>query len=60
MQLKSDIVIEAAKFDPANNSEQANKLNQSLIAVAEKGPQWWEVCIHGPLSVVYVDWLIVC
>ncbi|EPE30038.1 alpha/beta-Hydrolase [Glarea lozoyensis ATCC 20868] len=43
MPLKSDVVIEAAKFDPANNSEQANKLNQYLLSVGDKGPAWYEV-----------------
>jgi hypothetical protein len=43
MQLKSDVVLEAAKFDPANNPEHANKVNKYLIALGNKGPQWFEV-----------------
>ncbi|KAF4636663.1 hypothetical protein G7Y89_g1430 [Cudoniella acicularis] len=43
MPLKSDIVIDAAKFDPANNSEQSKKVNQGLIERLNLGPQWHEV-----------------
>lgn len=43
MPLKSDITIDAAKFDPANNSEQSNLLNQGLIARLDSGPKWHEV-----------------
>lgn len=43
MPLKSDIVIEAGKFDPANNSEQANKFNEALIAKLSSGKTWYEV-----------------
>lgn len=43
MPLTSDVVIDAGKFDPANNSEQANNLNKTLIAIAEKAPKWYEV-----------------
>lgn len=43
MPLESDININAAKFDPATNSEQSRKLNDALIAKLEKAPNWWEV-----------------
>jgi hypothetical protein len=54
MPLKSDVVIDASKFDPANNSEQANKLNQYLLSVGDKGPAWYEVrsltFLHGSIA----------
>ncbi|RDL39386.1 uncharacterized protein BP5553_03726 [Venustampulla echinocandica] len=45
MPLKSDIVFDAAKFDPANYSEQANNFNKNLIALSAKNPNWWDVCL---------------
>lgn len=43
MQLKSDVVIEAVKFDPASVSEQASQFNRYLIDLTSKAPQWYEV-----------------
>lgn len=53
MQLKSDIAIAAGKFDPANNTKQANDLNTGLVARLDNGPKWWEVCI--PFYVRFCD-----
>jgi hypothetical protein len=43
MPLKSDLIIDAGKFDPASNSEQANKFNEGLIAKLSGGTAWYEV-----------------
>ncbi|CAG8954472.1 hypothetical protein HYFRA_00004384 [Hymenoscyphus fraxineus] len=43
MPLTSDVVIDAGKFDPANNTEQANDLNRLLIERAAPAPKWYEV-----------------
>ncbi|TVY64334.1 AB hydrolase superfamily protein B1A11.02 [Lachnellula suecica] len=44
MPLKSDIIIDAGKFDPANISEQAKQLNAGLIAkLSNGGKEWHEV-----------------
>jgi hypothetical protein len=43
MALKSDITIDATKFDPASISEQTAKLNDHLIKIFENAPKWYEV-----------------
>jgi hypothetical protein len=47
MPLKSDIIVDAGKFDPANNSEQANKFNEGLIARLSTGKSWHEVRLRS-------------
>ncbi|TVY39092.1 AB hydrolase superfamily protein [Lachnellula occidentalis] len=43
MPLKSDIFIDARKFDPANNSERVNKFNEAIIAIFSSAVDWYEV-----------------
>jgi hypothetical protein len=43
MPLKSDIVIDAAKFQPSAILEQTTKLNQHLVEILAPAPQWYEV-----------------
>ena len=48
MPLKSDIVIDAAKFQPTTILEQTTKLNQHLIDIFAPAPKWYEVCAARP------------
>jgi hypothetical protein len=43
MPLKSDIVIDAAKFQPSAILEQTTKLNQHLVDIFAPAPKWYEV-----------------
>jgi len=43
MPLKSDIIIDAGKFDPANNPEQVNKFNEAIVAMFSSAVDWWEL-----------------
>ncbi|TVY34544.1 AB hydrolase superfamily protein [Lachnellula subtilissima] len=43
MPLKSDISIDAGKFDPANNPERLNKFNETIIAMFNSAVDWYEV-----------------
>ena len=44
MPLQSDIVVNAAKFDPSRVSEKLKQQNQKLIQIWKDGPRWYEVC----------------
>lgn len=46
MPLKSDITIDAGKFDPANISEQSEKFNAYLVEKLSTGHNWYEVRLH--------------
>ncbi|CAM1510708.1 Fc.00g010430.m01.CDS01 [Cosmosporella sp. VM-42] len=43
MHLKSDIAVNAARFDPANVSKETEKLNQGLIDLLKQEPAWYDV-----------------
>jgi hypothetical protein len=43
MGLKSDITINAAKFEPSAISEETAKLNQHTINIFEPLPKWYDV-----------------
>jgi hypothetical protein len=47
MALKSDLNIEAAKFDRATIDQQTLEFNQKLIDIWAQGPRWYEVCISS-------------
>jgi hypothetical protein len=44
MSLQSDLVLNVSKLKPEAVSDSEKKLNDALIAITEKGPQWFEVC----------------
>lgn len=48
--LKSDIKIDASKFEPSAISKQTEKLNQHIIDIFEPVPKWYEVGLEksGP------------
>ncbi|KAF2773518.1 hypothetical protein EJ03DRAFT_100813 [Teratosphaeria nubilosa] len=41
--LKSDLALDAAKFDPNAVTEETQKFNQKLVEIMDGGPKWWEV-----------------
>ncbi|TVY51570.1 AB hydrolase superfamily protein B1A11.02 [Lachnellula cervina] len=43
MPLKSDIIIDAGKFDPANKPERVNKFNEAIITMFNSAVDWYEV-----------------
>lgn len=45
MPLKSDILIDVAKFEPQNTSAQTAEANETLINLLKDGPKWFEVCL---------------
>lgn len=50
MSLQSDLVLNVSKFKPEAVSDSEKKLNDALIAMTEKGPQWFEVCKRAYLD----------
>ena len=44
MPLTSDITIDAAKFDPASNSEQSRQLNDAIEQKFDGAAAWYKVC----------------
>lgn len=56
MLLKSDIVIDVAKFEPSAISEQTAKLNKEVIQISASGPKWFEV--SRPISPMPLFYLI--
>jgi hypothetical protein len=49
MALKSDLAIDAAKFDRKNIDKETLEFNQKLIKIWADGPRWYEVSTP-PLS----------
>ena len=49
MPLKSDIIIDAGKFDPANNPERVNKFNETITALFNSAVDWYEVGLPSTL-----------
>ncbi|KAF2474201.1 alpha/beta-hydrolase [Lindgomyces ingoldianus] len=43
MPMKSDIFVDASKFDRSTVSEKTKKFNESLIKTWKDGPRWYEV-----------------
>jgi len=43
MPLKSDMTLDASKFDPKAISKQTHDFNAGLIKIMEGNPKWWEV-----------------
>lgn len=43
MSLRSDITLDASKFDPANIPEKTAQLNEAIIDMMKDGPKWYEV-----------------
>ncbi|KAH8733205.1 Alpha/Beta hydrolase protein [Phaeosphaeriaceae sp. PMI808] len=43
MSLKSDITIDASKFNPQTIDQQTQEINKKLIKTWEDGPRWYEV-----------------
>jgi len=46
MPLTSDITINAAKFDPASNSEQSRQLNDTIEQKFDAAAAWYKVCTN--------------
>lgn len=45
MSLKSDLAIDAAKFDRKNIDKETLEFNEKLIKIWADGPRWYEVSI---------------
>jgi hypothetical protein len=43
MSLKSDITVDASKFDRANIDKETAEFNEKLIKIWADGPRWYEV-----------------
>jgi acetyl esterase/lipase len=43
MPIKSDLVIDASKFDPKNVSDETKKVNLMIEGLSTKGPKWYDV-----------------
>jgi hypothetical protein len=43
MSLKSDLSIDAAKFDRGNIDQETREFNEKLIKIWADGPRWYEV-----------------
>jgi hypothetical protein len=43
MPLKSDIYVDASKFDESLQSEKTKLFNEKLIQIWKDGPRWYEV-----------------
>jgi hypothetical protein len=44
MSLKSDVTVDASKFDRSGIDTQTLEFNQKLIKIWADGPRWYEVC----------------
>jgi hypothetical protein len=44
MSLKSDVTVDAAKFDRSTIDKQTLEFNDKLIKIWADGPRWYEVC----------------
>ena len=45
MTLKSDVTVDASKFDRSTIDKQTLEFNDRLIKIWADGPRWYEVCI---------------
>ena len=43
MSLKSDLTIDASKFDRGLTDKKAQELNEKLGQISKSGPKWYEV-----------------
>jgi hypothetical protein len=48
MSLKSDVTVDASKFDRSGIDTQTLEFNQKLIKIWADGPRWYEVCFLSP------------
>jgi hypothetical protein len=59
MSLKSDLTIDASKFDRANIDKETADFNEKLIKIWADGPRWYEVrCILTviqPVAVPHIE-----
>lgn len=55
MSLKSDVTVDASKFDRSTIDKQTLEFNDRLIKIWADGPRWYEVCAdtHLQSSVVF-------
>lgn len=44
MSLRSDLTIDASKFDRKLADKQTEEFNEKLIKIWADGPRWYEVC----------------
>jgi hypothetical protein len=44
MSLKSDVNVDATKFDRKNIDKETLEFNEKLIKIWADGPRWYEVC----------------
>jgi hypothetical protein len=45
MALKSDVTVDASKFDRSTIDKQTLEFNDRLIKIWADGPRWYEVCV---------------
>lgn len=43
MALESDFIVNASKLKPEAVSQAEKQLNDTMVGITEKGPQWYEV-----------------
>ena len=65
--LKSDVVVDATKFDRSTIDKQTLEFNEKLIKIWADGPRWYEVCFlsflfssyyyipHTHLSLIHIS-----
>lgn len=51
MSLKTDITLDASKFDPSAITSETTKFNEQLMKIMADGPRWWEVQQILPLLI---------
>ena len=50
MYPKSDVTVDASKFDRDGIDKQTLEFNEKLIKIWADGPRWYEVCFPFPSS----------
>ena len=48
MYPKSDVTVDASKFDRDGIDKQTLEFNEKLIKIWADGPRWYEVCLPIP------------
>jgi len=48
MYPKSDVTVDASKFDRDGIDKQTLEFNEKLIKIWADGPRWYEVCLQFP------------
>lgn len=57
MTLKSDVTVDASKFDRSTIDKQTLEFNDKLIKIWADGPRWYEACIDFHIHFSLDFWL---